>query len=132
MRAQLRIDFQGRSELETFSRTRVQPMRDGVQRAPGIAQQVRALGQVLAQRSIRVLAGPALPGAVRIGKEHPDCEPLVFSHLLAQIVDQSFAQRSGYMQEFLREAFSGTPRIHPVPPGQDDQACGPFTRVPTA
>jgi hypothetical protein len=31
MIAQLRVDFQGRSKVETFSRARVQPMGDGVQ-----------------------------------------------------------------------------------------------------
>ena len=51
-------------------------MRDGVQQALGVARQVRALGQVLAQQAVRVLVGPALPGAVRIGKEDLEREPL--------------------------------------------------------
>ena len=76
MMAQVRIDFQGRGEVEAFSRARVQAMRDGVQLALGVARQVRPLGEVLAQQAIGVLVGAALPGAVRIGKEDLDREPL--------------------------------------------------------
>ncbi len=74
--AQVRIDFQRRGEVETFSRARVQAMHDGVQLALGVAQQVRLLGEVLAHQAIGVLVGAALPGAVRIGKEDLDLEPL--------------------------------------------------------
>ena len=74
--AQLRIDFQGRGKVETFSRARVQPMGDGVQLALRVARQVRALGQVLAQQPVRVFVGAALPRAVRIGKEDLDRKPL--------------------------------------------------------
>ena len=130
MMAQLRIDFQGRGKVETFSRSRVQPMGDGVQLALGVARQVGALGQVLAQQAIRILVGAALPGAVRIGKEHPDCEPLrqalVLGHLFPAIIGQRFAQQRGHVPEFLGEALSGTRRIRPVHPGQNDQARGPL------
>ena len=54
----------------------VQPMGDGVQLVLGVARQVYALGQVLAQQAIGVLVGTVLPGAVRIGKEDLDREPL--------------------------------------------------------
>ena len=54
----------------------VQPMGDGVQLVLGVARQVYALGQVLAQQAIDVLVGTVLPGAVRIGKEDLDREPL--------------------------------------------------------
>ncbi len=57
MMAQLRIDFQGRSKVETFSRARVQPMRDGIQLVLSVARQVRTLRQVLAQQAIGVLRG---------------------------------------------------------------------------
>ena len=120
--AQLRIDFQGRGKVETFPRARVQPMGDGVQLALRVARQVRALGQVLAQQPIRVLVGAALPRAVGIGKEHPNRQPL--GHLFPAIVGQGFAQQRGHMPEFLRKALSGTPRIRPVHPGQNDQTCG--------
>ena len=52
MRAQVRIDFQGRGNVEAFSRACVQAMRDGVQLALRVARQVGTLGQVSAQQSI--------------------------------------------------------------------------------
>jgi len=99
--AQVRIDFQGRGEVETFSRARVQATGEGVQLARGVARQIRPLGQVLAQQPRRVLAGTALPGAMRIGKEDLDLEPLgqplVRGHLVPPIIGQGFAQRSGHI-----------------------------------
>ena len=90
MMAQLRRDFQGRRNVETFPRACVHAMRDGVQLALGIARQVRALGQVLAQEAMGVLVGAALPGAVRIGKEDLAREPLgqalMFGHLFPPII----------------------------------------------
>ena len=91
--AQLRIDFQGRRKVETFSWACVQAMGDGVQFALGVARQVRAFGQVLAQQPIRVLVGAALPRAVGIGKEHLDRESfrqaLVLGHLFPAIIGQN-------------------------------------------
>ena len=85
MRTQVRIDVQGRGEVEVFSRARVQAMRDGVQLALRVRRQVCALGPVLAQQPVGVLIGAALPGAVRIGKEDLDGEPvgqaLMLGHL---------------------------------------------------
>ena len=134
MMAQLRIDFQGRRKVETFSRARVQAMRDGVQLVLGVARQVCALGQVLAQQAIGVLIGTALPGAVRIGKDELDREllgpRLVLGHLVPSIIRQGFAQQRGHVPEFLREAYSGTPRIRPVHPGQENQACGALHQRP--
>ena len=57
------IDFQGRGEVQTFSRTRAQTMGDGAQLALREPRQVDAFVQVLAQRPI----GAALPVAIRIG-----------------------------------------------------------------
>ena len=100
----MHIDFQGRGEIETFSRARVQAMRDGVQLALRVARQVRALGQVLTQQPIGIFIGAALPRAVRIGKEHPDRESfrqaLVLGHLFPAIVRQGFPQQGGHMPEF--------------------------------
>ena len=119
----MRKDFQGRGNVETFSRARVQAMGDGVQLALGIARPVCALGHVLAPQPIGVLLGAALPRAVRIGKEDPDREPLsqalMLGPLVPPIVGQGFAQRGGYVSEFLREALSGTPRIRPLHLDQD-------------
>ena len=129
MMAQLRIDVQGRGTGETFPQARVQPMGDGVELALRIPRQVAAHGQLLTQQPMGVFIGPALPGAVRIGKEDVDREPLgqlrVLGHLFPPIVRQGFAQQGGHMPEFLGEALSGTRRIRSLHPGQDDQACGP-------
>ena len=111
MMAQVRIDFQGCSKVETFPPARVQPMRDGIQLALRVARQIRALGQVLTQQPIRVLVGAALPRAVGIGKEDPDRQPprsaFVLGHLFPAIIGQGFAQQRGHMPEFLGEALRG-------------------------
>ena len=96
--AQLRIDFQGRGKVETFLRARVQPMGDGVQVPLGVARQVRALGQVLAQQPVRVFIGAALPGAIRIGKEDLDGEPL--GHLFAPTYVRVLRSRAGMCRSF--------------------------------
>ena len=131
---QLRRDFQGRGEVQTRSRARVQPMRDGVQFALRVARQVRPLGQVLAQQPIRIFVGATLPGAIRIGKEDPDRQSLrqalVLGPLVSSIVRQGFPQQGGHMPEFSCKALAGTRGIGPVHPGQDDQTCGPLHQRP--
>lgn len=52
--ARVRIDFQGRGEIETFSWARVQAMGDGVQLRLRVVRQGGALRQVLAQQPIGV------------------------------------------------------------------------------
>ena len=130
MKSQLRVDFQGRSKVETFSRARVQPMGDGVQLTLSVARQVRALGQVLAQQPVRVFIGAALPGAVWVGKEDLDREALgqllVFGHLFPSIIGQGFPQQGRHMAKFFGKARSGTRGIGPVHLGQENQACGPL------
>ena len=134
--APVRLDFQGRRKVETFAGARVQPIGDGVQLPLGVACQVGALRQVLTEQTIRILVGPTLPRAMRIGKADADREPLgqalVLGHLFAPIVRQGFAQRGGYVSEFLREAPAGTRRIRPLYPSQDDQARRPLHQGPTA
>ena len=134
MRAEFRIDFQGRREVQTFSGARIQPMGNGVQLSLGIAGQVCPFGQVLAQQPIGILIGAALPGAVQIGKKDLDRKPLgqllVLGHFFPSIVGQGFAQGRGHMSEFLGEALSGTPRIRPVHSGQNDQTGGPLDQGP--
>ena len=107
---QLRRDFQGRGEVQTLSRARVQPMRDGVQFALRVARQVRPLGQVLAQQPIRIFVGATLPGAIRIGKEDPDRQSLrqarVLGPLVPSIIRQGFPQQGGHMPEFFCKALS--------------------------
>ena len=71
-------------------RRRVFNRSDGVQLTLGVARQIRALGQLLTQQISGKLMGPALPGAMRIGKEELDRDPLgqalAFGHLFAPIV----------------------------------------------
>ena len=134
MKAPLRVGFQGRGKVETFSRARVQPMGDGIQLTLGVTGQVRPFGQVLAQQAIGVFVGATLPGAVRLGKEDLDREPLsqllMLGHLFAPIIRQGFPQRSGDMPKFLREALTSTRGIRPLHPGQDDQAGRPLHQGP--
>jgi hypothetical protein len=105
--AQVRINFQGRSKIETFSRTRIQAMCDRVQFPLGVVRQIGALRQVLTQQAIRILVGAPLPRRMRIGKEHLDreavCELFMFRHFFAPIIGQRFPQRSGDLPQFLRE-----------------------------
>jgi hypothetical protein len=129
MMAQVGRDFQGRSHVEACSGARVQAMGDGAQCALGVARHVRILGEVLAQQPIGVRVGAALSRTVRIGNEDRDGEslgqPLVFAQLFAPIVVARFAQQRGHVLERLREALASTP-CRPVPPCQEDQACGPL------
>ena len=67
--AQVRVDFQGRREVQAFSWARVEAMRDGVQLTLRVPRQIRALRHVLAQQPVGVFVGAAWPGTVRIGKE---------------------------------------------------------------
>ena len=128
--ARVRIDFQRRGKSETFSRSRVQPMGNGIQLTLGIPKQIRALPHVLTQQAISMLVGAALPGAVRLGNEHLDREamrqPLIFRHLFAPIVGQRFPQRTGDMSELLHESPVRTIGIHAVHSSQQHQPRGPF------
>ena len=56
---QLRINFKGRGEVQTFSGARIEAMGDGVQLALRLLRQVRALRQVLAQQPVGVFVGAA-------------------------------------------------------------------------
>jgi len=127
---QLRKHLPGRRPVETFSRSRVQPMRNGIELTLGIARQVRPLRQILPQQAIGVLIGATLPWAMWIGKEHLDGEPLgqplVLGHFFASIISQRFAQRSWHMFEFPGKSLAGTLRIRPIKSCQDDQARRPL------
>ena len=124
----MRRDFQGRGNVEAFSGTRVEAMDDGVQLTLRVPQPVRPLGHGLAHQPVRVFMGAARPGALRIGKEDLDGEPLgqalVLGPLVAPIIRQGFAQQCGDVPEFFRETRTGTPCIRPVHPSQEHQAGG--------
>jgi hypothetical protein len=80
--------------------------------------------------AIRILIGATLPGAIRIGKEDLDREPLsqalILGHLFASIIGQGFAQQRGHVPAFLREALAGPPRIRPLHTCQEDQERRPL------
>ena len=105
-------------------------MCEGIQLTLGVARQVRALGQVLAQQAIGVLVGAALPRAVRIGKEDLDRKPLgqrlVLGPLVPSIIGQGFPQQGGHEPQFFREPEAGTSRIRSLHSCQKDQTRCPL------
>jgi hypothetical protein len=127
---QLGEDLKRRGPVETFSWPGIQLMGDGVQLALRIARQIRPLGQVLAQQAMGVLIGPALPGAMWIGEEDLNREPvrqaLMLGHLFTPIIGQRFAQRGRHVRELPGEPVSGALRIRPLEAGQKDQARRPL------
>lgn len=128
--AQMRIDFQRRGKVQTFSWTCVHPMGNDVQLALGVARQVRTLRQVLTQQPVCILVGPTLPRTMRIGKEDEDRKALVRGHLFAAIIGQRFTQRGGHAPKLPREALACTRGIRPLHPGQQDQASRPLDQGP--
>ena len=128
--AQMRIDFQWRGEVQTFSWARIQAMGNGVQLTLGVAREGRAFGQVLTQQSIRVFIRAALPRAVGISKEHLNLEllrqALLLGHLFASIIGQGVAQRDGHLPELLGEATIGALRIRALHFCQQNQAGRPL------
>jgi hypothetical protein len=93
----------------------VQPMGDGVQLVLGIARQVYALGQVLAQQAIDVLVGTVLLGAVRIGKEDLDREPLGQLLVVGRSPMSSWIRAFETPGNLLRRAALGQMRLHVLP-----------------
>ena len=84
---------------------------NGVEVVLSVPGQVRAFGQFLAQESVGVLVAAALPGAVRVGKEHGDAghvrQALMLAHLLALVIGQRLAHRFRDAVEHATEAFQG-------------------------
>jgi hypothetical protein len=105
-------------------------MGDGVQLARGVARQVRARGPGLAQQPLRVLVGAPLPGAVGIGKEPSNRQPLgqavVLGPRFPPSIGQGLAQQRGPRPACLGEARAGPPRLRSGHPGQTDQASRPL------
>ena len=90
-------DDEWRLEAVRVARPGVQAVGDSVELFLAVDAQVRALGQVLAQQAVRVLAGAALPRAVRITEVHRHARSsrqiLVACQLLALVVRQDPAAR---------------------------------------
>ncbi len=64
-------DGQRSVEAVGGARSVVQAVGDAIELFLAVDAQVGALGQVLAQQAVGVLAGAALPGAVRVAEVHP-------------------------------------------------------------
>ena len=90
------------------ARSVVEAVGDGIELVLTVDREVGALGQVLAQQPVGVLAGAALPWAVRVAEVHAHAgggaELLVTRHLLALVVGQALAHRCGDGIELGREA----------------------------
>ena len=86
----------------------VQAIGDGVELFLAVGAEIRALGKVLAQQSVRVLTGAALPRAVRVTEVHRHARSggqlLVAAQLLALVVGEASAHRSSNRIQLLREA----------------------------
>ena len=93
----------------------VQPMGDGVQLVLGVARQVYALGQVLAQQAIGVLVGTVLPGAVWIGKEDLDREPLGQLLVVGRFPMSSWIRAFETPGNLLRRAALGQMSLYVLP-----------------
>lgn len=63
-------DLQRGVPVEGFAWPAVEAVGDGVEVILRVDGQIRALGQVLAQQSVGIFAGAALPGAVRVAEVH--------------------------------------------------------------
>lgn len=89
-------------------------MGDGVQRALGVARQVGALYQVLAQ-AIGVLIRAPLPGAMRIGKIHAHlrlvCEEAVLRRFRTLVVREGAAELGRERPQFAREGLPDSGRV---------------------
>ncbi len=102
------VDGDGRVEPMDGSRAGVEQVGNGIELLLAVRGQVRALGQVLADQSVGVLAGAALPGAVRVTEVHHHtrvgCQLSVARHFLALVVGQRLAHGFGDAAQFGREA----------------------------
>ena len=121
------VDGDGRVEPMDGSRAGVEQVGNGIELLLAVHGQVRALGQVLADQSVGVLAGAPLPRAVRVTEVHHHtrvgCQLSVARHLLALIVGQ---RRIGNSTTF-PEVFQHLPPIvnRNFPPGSSDLSWNP-------
>lgn len=91
--------LQGRKPVVCCPRPVVHSVGNAVEFVLSVHTQVRALGEVLAQQPVGVLAGPALPRAVRVAEVHRHAGALpqlfVARQLFALVVRQAVAHRLG-------------------------------------
>lgn len=107
-------DLNGQAEVVGSSGTPVQAVGDGVQIGLTVHGKIGALGEVLAQQAVGVLAGAALPGAVRIAEVDVDAALLgqrrVERHRLALVIGEGLAHGGGDAAQLCAEVFHGRGR----------------------
>ena len=90
------------------ARPRIETIGNGVEFVLGVDAQIGALGQILAQQPVGVLAGAALPGTERVAEIDLDTslggQIDVAAQLLALVVGQGVAHRCGDRIELDRKA----------------------------
>ena len=112
--------------FETFS--------DRIKLFLAVDGQVLALGEVLAQETVGVLAGSPFPGAMRVAEI--DLDPGLGGqlgmarHIFALVIGQRLAHRLSNAVELTRVARQGGGGSGLVHLGQQDQAGGPFDQNP--
>lgn len=106
----------------------VQAVGNGVELVLGEHAQIGALGQVLAQQSVGVLAGATLPGAVPIAEvdlhARGSAQFLVPAHLLALVVSEAATHGFGNRIQFGRKARQRRCRRGVLHLGQQHQTAG--------
>jgi putative transposase len=98
------------SPAEGLAWPRVERERNSVEVVTGVAGEVGALGEVLAQQAVGVLVGAPLPGAVRVAEEDVepsvDAELGVLGHLGALVPGQRSAELLGQSRDHLGDCVS--------------------------
>jgi hypothetical protein len=114
----------------------VQLISDGIKLFLAVNRQIRALGQVLPDQPVDVLATAPLSRAVRVTEVHLDarvgaqfCIP---GHLLALVVNQRLAHRLGNAAKLAGKAFQGRCGGVVRKLSQHHQARVAFHHTPTA
>ncbi len=106
----------------------VQAVCDDVEVGLGVDRKIGALGQVLAQQPVGVLADAALPGAVGVAEVdlhvRTGGEPAMPRHLLALVVGQAVAHRLGYRIQLGSKARQRRSSRRVVHSGQQHKAAG--------
>ncbi len=105
------VDSNGRIEPMHGARSVVEQVGNRIEFLLAVHRQIRALGQVLADQAVGVLAGTALPVAVRVTEVHHHAgvgrQFGVACHLLALVVCQRLAHGFGDAAQLGRETFQG-------------------------
>ena len=100
--------LQRREPVVCSARAAVHAVGNSVEFVLGVDRQVRALGQVLSQQPVGVLARAALPGAVWVAEVHRHagtrCQLLVARQLLELVLGQAVAHRLGNRVQLGRKA----------------------------